>query len=430
MPRAKTTIKAATKKKAAAKKKAGSALGQARAVIGKVLGADDDSRVELDMNRLKRSLAHLPTGSMVLDFLIGGAPNKFGVSPCPGAPKGKIWQIYGHESSGKTTCCIETAATTCANGGSVGFLDFEYAFDPSYAAALGVPIHDADKFELRQPHTLEDGFKIVMAWASAGVDLIIIDSCGAGVPKVIFDRTLDKVGDEQRMGLVASQWSKFLPHFNGVITRTGSAVMAPAQIRAGNFGGMGANTAIQGGNAWKFYASIRMKLAKVETAKAMDFNPLTHSTEKLAVGIKVKARLDKCKVSANAHHEAYFYIRRGEGIDDLQSCIDIAIAHGLIKKGGAWYTLPRDEGADIRGQGMEKFRQGITDDDVAYDNLYSKSVSLLTKVVTKGEEVDPDTEVYEDDTVAEIQALMGDLDKMALPADPDAPPAPAPADDE
>jgi recombination protein RecA len=426
MPRKKgTTTDKAPARKAPTKKKAKvSALAQARSVLSKSLGKEDQSLVELDMDQLKKPLPHLPTGSLIIDWLIGGQPNKFGVSPCPGAPCGKIWQVYGHESSGKTTLCKMAAATTCQNGGTVGFLDYEYAFDPSYAASLGVPIADKDKFELRQPTTLEAGFKIIHAWANAGVDLIIIDSCGAGVPKVIFTRKVEEIGEEQRMGLVASRWSQYLPKFNGLIMRTGTAVMATAQVRAGNFGGMGSNTTVQGGNTWKFFASIRMKLQRIQTEKASGFDVLTHATDKVAFGIKVKAKLDKCKVSANAHHEAVFHIRHGEGVDDLQSCIDIALAHGHIKKSGSWVSWHRPSGSDIRAQGMEKFRKSIQGTDGAFQDLYRQVVTLLT---TKGAELSMEEEeaIYEDPNLAELEDIMGEIDNIAdgvALADPDAPP--------
>lgn len=437
MPRVKgTTTKArAAGKKPAAKKPAArkpaakktvkvSALAQARSVLTKSLGKDDQSLVELDMDQLKKSLPHLPTGSLIVDWLIGGAPNKFGISPCPGAPRGKIWQIYGHESSGKTTLCKTAAATVCQNGGSVGFLDYEYAFDPSYAAALGVPISDKNRFELRQPTTLEAGFKIIHAWANAGVDLIIIDSVGAGVPKVIFTRKVEEIGEEQRMGLVASRWSAYLPKFNGLCMRTGTACMATAQIRAGNFGGMGSNTTVQGGNTWKFFAAIRMKLRKVQAEKAASFDVLTHNTDKVAFGIKVNAKLDKCKVSANAHHEAIFYIRHGEGIDDLRSCIEVALAHGFIKKSGSWIAWPRATGPDIRAQGLEKFRQAINDTDGAFNELYLQVINLLT---TKGavRSMEEEEAMYEDPTLDDMEDIMGDIDNLAdgvALANPDDPP--------
>lgn len=415
MPRKKgtTTTKTTTRKKAASKPKEApqqSSLAMARAQLAKALGPKDTSRVELDMSRLKRPHPHLPTGSFIIDWLIGGAPNKFGVSPCPGAPKGKIWNIYGHESSGKTTICKTTAASVCRNGGTVGFLDYEYAFDPSYAAALGVPVTDPNRFELRQPLTLEDGFKILWVWASAGVDLIIIDSAGAGVPKTLFEQSVDQIGDEIRMGLVASRWSTFLPKLNGVLMRTGSALMATSQIRSGGFGGGGGEqTAVQGGRAWKFYSSIRMKLQRVSTEKATSYDALSHKSDQTAMGIKVKAKLDKCKVSANAHHEAFFYIRHGEGVDDLRSIIDIAIAHGVIKKSGAWLAWEREDGDDIRGQGMEKFRDAIATSEGAFATLYRQVAHLITE---KGAErtMEEEEEMYEDPTLAELEAVMGSLD--------------------
>jgi len=416
----KATTKKATTKKTAAPVAKSNPLAMARAALKKSFGTEE-SRVELDPNAIKKSWPHLPTGSLVIDYLFGGALNKFGVAPCPGIPKGKILNVYGFESSGKTTLCKMAAAQTCANGGTVGFLDYEYAFDPSYAAALGVPIHDPNRFELRQPNTLEEGFKIIWAWVEAGVDLIIIDSVGAGVPAAVFARELKNIGDEERMGLVASRWSKFLPAFNGLVMRKQAAIIAVSQVRAGNFGGMGSNTTVQGGNSFKFYSTIRMKLRKVQMQTASGYDALSHKTDKQVIGIKVKAKLDKNKIAPTAHHEAEFYIRHGEGIDDVQSCIDVGIAHGIVKKSGAWISWERGGADDIKQQGMEKFRQAIMEEGGAFEALYRKVANLIT---VKGAErtMEEEEEVLlHDDPLAELDDLMSDVmdDSVPAPVDPD-----------
>src|SRR3990172_1861322 len=158
-----------------------------------------DWKVQLDHEQLEKSLPHLPTGSLVIDYLIGGSPNRFGVRPCPGIPRSRVSQIWGHESSGKTTIALTTAATTCAAGGTVLYVDWENDIVPDYAAALGVPIMDDDKFELVQPETLEDGIKLAAAYAMAGVDLIVFDSVGSAVPASIANRDLSEVAEQAKV---------------------------------------------------------------------------------------------------------------------------------------------------------------------------------------------------------------------------------------
>ncbi len=158
-------------KKAAAKATKGSSTGKlalARAAAKKAGNLPESEwRVTLDPNQLTESLPHLPTGSLIIDFLIGGELNALGVRPCPGLPRGRVAQVWGHESAGKTTLALTAAAQTCANGGTVLYIDWENDIVPDYAAALGVPITDPDRFELAQPNTLEDGVKLAMIYAAA-----------------------------------------------------------------------------------------------------------------------------------------------------------------------------------------------------------------------------------------------------------------------
>ena len=213
-----------------AKPKGANALQKARAVITKVL-KEDDPGVDIDHATLKKARPHLPTGSVSLNYLIGGRLNTKGVAPCPGWPKGGVSQIYGHESSGKTTVALHGAAGVCARGGMVCFIDWEHALDLSYARGLGVPVDDPSKFYLVQPNTLEAGLKVLWATASQGVDLIILDSISAGVPQEIFGQKLEDQGNIGRVGLVAAKWSIFLPKVASLINGSGSHVMGISQLR-------------------------------------------------------------------------------------------------------------------------------------------------------------------------------------------------------
>jgi recombination protein RecA len=359
----KKAAKKTTTKKAAPKGGKGK-LGQARALLNKALKSNDWES-NLDPKAARLSLPHLPTGSMIIDYLIGGKPNRHGVPPCPGLPKGKILNLYGHEGSGKTTIALTAAATTLAKdpNAAVCYIDWEHEVVPDYASALGVPIGDADRFMLCQPDTLDEGIAILWTMASAGVDLIVLDSVGAGVPKAYFEKSVAETADQGRVGMNAAVWSQFLPKLKGRINKTGTAIIGISQIRSAiNTRGYGDPITVQGGKAWKFYSALRMKLQRVKTEKNSDYSTLTNKTEERVTGAIIKAKLDKCKVSPQQGNEELFYIRWGEGIDDLRSMIEIGVSHKVIQKSGSWIGWNKPDGDELRMQGMEKFRKAIMED--------------------------------------------------------------------
>lgn len=342
-----------------------SPLLRAAAAMDKVLKTSD-WRVDLDKDSVKEALPHIPFGSIVLDYLIGGNPNKFGVRMCPGLPRGRITQVYGHESCGKTTLALTVSASVCKQGGTVVFIDYENAISVGYAASLGVPVDDPSRFLLAQPNTLEDGFKVIYAMASAGVDLIVIDSIGAAIPEAVAETSIDEMGKQQRVGLLAQKWSQFLPIMRERLKKSNTACFAIAQIRdAINTQGYGESTTVQGGKAWKFYPDLRMKLGRVQQETSKVYNAVTHKVEEQRASGKIKVTIEKCKVSDAQGKEGIFYIRYGAGIDDLRSFVEIALAHGVIKKGGAWYTWVRPDGSEIKANGQER----LVDDIVKTDSI-------------------------------------------------------------
>jgi len=365
-----------------AKKKAAKTgvLALARAAATKML-KNDNWRVSLDPDQLKEPLEHLPTGSLVIDYLIGGEPNAFGISPCPGLPRRRITQLWGHESSGKTTLALTAAATTCAAGGTVLYVDWENDIVPDYAAALGVPIANPEKFELVQPESLEEGIKLIRAYVVAGVDLVIIDSVGAAAPQVMVDRKMEETGNVIRVGLVAKTWSEFLPLLKSDINKTGTAVLGISQTRANintsGYGG-GPTTSPQGGNAWKFYSSLRIELRRIKNEKGKRHNALTHKSEDRIYGGVIRAKMVKCKLSKSQGREELFYIRWGEGIDDIRSIMEIAIGHGVVKKGGAWLTWEPPEGETVKVQGTERLRAHLLKNPDQFQGLYGQVRPYLT----------------------------------------------------
>jgi recombination protein RecA len=391
------------------------ALMAARVAVGKAL-KDDDPTVNVDPNSLKKARPHIPSGSVALNYLIGGRPNRYGVAPCPGWPRGGVSQIYGHESSGKTTVALFAAAAVCAAGGMVCFIDWEHALDLSYARGLGVPVDDQTKFYLVQPNTLEDGMKVMWATAAAGIDLIILDSISAGVPEEVFKQTLEKTGHIGRVGLMAAKWSSFLPKVASLVNTTGTHVMGISQLRKKiNTGGYGGDTTqASGGEAWKFYSYVRMKFTRIKSEKGKVYNALTHKMEEQTVSSVIKAKIDKSKVSGSQQHTGEFYVVFGDGIDDLRTCIEVCVNHKKITKGGAWYTFERKDGTTIKSCGLPAFKQDLAQIPGAMVELTKLAMSTLQVVGAQA----PVIVEEEDEGIDLSQILSGaDVDLDALLSD-------------
>jgi len=393
--------------RSAKKKGPVSALAATRANLSKIFKDSTEYHTELDMNRLKESLPHIPTGSLAMDWLIGGQPNTFGVPPCPGIPRGKIIQLWGHEAAGKTTFALTVAASTCAGGGSVLYLDWEHAVDVGYASILGVPVTDPDKFMLSQPNTMEDGLRIMWVAVSSGVDLVVVDSVGAAVPEAEAQKSTKEVADTGQVGRVARVWSSYLRKLQARITRTGTAVIGISQVRSKiSTGGKsyGPQETIQGGNAWKFWASVRISLRKVQKKTAKVYSTFRHKVDEVVIGNRVKAKLVKCKVSPNQGHEIEFVIRQGYGIDDVATAMEIATAHGIIKKSSSWLTWNRPNEDPLKFQGEEKMRKEILERNLMAE-LYGQVRPFLSQEAPEGEE----EEEFVDPVVDELDALLGDV---------------------
>jgi len=382
-----------TAKKKADEKPASGKLAQMASALDKAF-KDKAGKVTLDTNALKKSLPHIPTGSMVIDWLIGGQPNANGVAPCPGLPKGRLFNLYGMESSGKTTLALTTAATTIAAGGTVAMIDWEHAIDLRYAQALGVP-QDPEKFYLAQPTDLETGLGICYYLAKNGVDLIILDSIGAGVPKKIMAQKLEEIGQTGRVGLMSTIWGIFLPKLKEAITKSGTVVIGISQLRdkinTSGFGASGGKHA-QGGNSWKFYSDLRIMLRCVSREKGETYSAIDNKAVERVIGSTIEAKLDKIKVAPNQGATAEFFIRYGEGIDDVRSILGIASAHGIVVKSGSWFTWEREDG-ELKAQGAENFRSVLLSTPGAWEKLYQTTLRRMSEASRHGiveEEPDPD----------------------------------------
>ncbi len=272
----------------------------------------------------------IPTGSLALDLALG----------IGGIPKGRITEIFGPESSGKTTLAQHIIAEAQRKGGTVAYVDAEHALDPSYASHCGVNVDD---LLISQPDTGEQALEITEALVrSNAVDVIIVDSVAALVPRAEIEGDM---GDPQ-MGLQARLMSQALRKLAGAIGRAGTAVIFINQLREKVGIVFGNPEVTTGGRALKFYSSVRVELRRAETIK--------QGNE--AVGNRVKAKVVKNKV-APPFRTAEFDIMFSSGISKEGNLLDIGVAMGLVTKAGAFFSY-----GDIRlGQGRESAKQYLKD---------------------------------------------------------------------
>ncbi len=269
------------------------------------------------------NVEHIPTGSISLDMALG----------IGGVPKGRVVEIYGPESSGKTTIALHIAAESQKRGGEVAFIDVEHALDPVYAAALGV---DIDSLLVSQPDTGEQALEIAEALIRSGaIEVVIVDSVAALVPKSEIE---GEMGDSH-VGLHARLMSQALRKLTGALAKSNCVAIFINQLRdkVGVFYGPTETTT--GGRALKFYASVRIDIRKIETLK--------NGGE--VYGSRTRAKVVKNKV-APPFREAEFDILYGQGISRLGEVVDLGVKLDVIKKSGAWFSYN-----EIRiGQGRDK----------------------------------------------------------------------------
>jgi len=272
----------------------------------------------------------VPCGTLSLDLALGVG----------GFPKGRITEIYGPESSGKTTLALHVVAEAQKRGGTAAFIDAEHALDTSYASRLGVNVDD---LLISQPDFGEQALEIAeILIRSGGVDVIVIDSVAALVPKAEID---GNVGD-QHVGLQARLMSHAMRKFTGVLSRSNTILIFINQIRM-KIGVMFGNPeTTTGGNALKFYSSLRLDIRKISTIKEGQDS----------IGSRTKVKVVKNKV-APPFKTAEFDIIYGEGISKVGDLLDLGVEHNMIDKSGSWYSY-QDERI---GQGRENAKRFLTD---------------------------------------------------------------------
>ncbi|MEU5904848.1 recombinase RecA [Micromonospora sp. NPDC047527] len=279
--------------------------------------------------------AVIPTGSIALDVALG----------IGGLPRGRVVEIYGPESSGKTTVALHAVASAQRAGGIAAFIDAEHALDPEYAKALGV---DTDAMLVSQPDTGEQALEIAdMLIRSGAIDIIVIDSVAALVPRAEIE---GEMGDSH-VGLQARLMSQALRKITGVLSNTGTTAIFINQLREKIGVMFGSPETTTGGRALKFYASVRLDVRRIESLK--------DGTD--VVGNRTRVKVVKNKVAA-PFKQAEFDIMYGKGISREGSLIDVGVEQAIIRKSGAWYTYDGDQ----LGQGKEKAREFLKENpDVA-----------------------------------------------------------------
>jgi recombination protein RecA len=283
----------------------------------------------------------IPTGALSLDAALG----------IGGLPRGRVVEIYGPESSGKTTLALHVVAEAQRLGGIAAFIDAEHALDPIYARRLGV---NTDELLISQPDTGEQALEIAETLVrSNAVDVIVVDSVAALVPRAELDGDM---GDSLP-GLQARLMSQALRKLTAAISRSGAIVIFINQIREKIGVMFGSPETTTGGRALKFYASVRLDIRRQDAIK--------QGTE--SIGVRTKVKVVKNKL-APPFREAEFDVLYGEGISKAGTVLDAAVEHGLVEKSGTWYTFKSER----IGQGRENAKRWLVENPAALVDLEAK----------------------------------------------------------
>jgi len=328
---------------------------------GAIMKMGDSNHTQIDS---------IPTGSIALDLALG----------IGGVPRGRITEIYGPESSGKTTLALHIIAEAQKLGGVTAYVDAEHALDPIYASRLGVNLAD---LLISQPDTGEQALEIVETLVRSGaIDVIVIDSVAALVPKAEIDGDM---GDSH-VGLQARLMSQALRKLTGTISRTKTCVIFINQLRSKIGVMFGSPETTTGGNALKFYASTRMDIRRIETIK----------NGQDAVGSRVRVKIVKNKV-APPFRQAEFDVMYNEGISVSGSVLDVATDLGIVKKTGSWFSF----GDERIGQGRENSKEFLKHNQPVLEEIRSRikaaSPELSGKLAFNGTETSADGVLVETD---------------------------------
>jgi recombination protein RecA len=342
-------------------------LGQIERNFGKgtIMRLGEASRMQIET---------LPTGALTLDIALGG-----------GLPKGRLIEIYGPESSGKTTLALHAIAEVQKRGGVAAFVDAEHALDPVYAKALGV---DIDNLLVSQPDTGEMALEIVdQLVRSAAVDIIVVDSVAALTPRAEIE---GEMGDTH-VGLQARLMSQALRKITGNIGKSQCTVIFLNQLRLKIGISYGNPETTTGGNALKFYASVRLDIRRIQTLKK--------GTEEY--GIRAKVKVAKNKV-APPFRIAEFDVLFGQGISTLGCLVDLAESTGVIVRKGAWYSYNGDNIGQGRDNTIQRMQEDSTFAQKVEQQVREKLTSYVPPVSQGDEEGDEDLDT-DDELIEELE---------------------------
>ena len=335
---------------AADKKKAlDTAIAQIEKDYGKgsIMRLGENSRIQVES---------IPTGSLSLDIALG----------IGGVPKGRIIEIYGPESSGKTTLALHIVAEAQKRGGEVAYIDAEHAMDPTYARALGV---DIDSMLISQPDTGEQGLEICEALVRSGaIDVVVVDSVAALTPRAEIEGDM---GDSH-VGLLARLMSQALRKLAGSISKTNCIVIFINQLREKVGVVYGNPEVTTGGRALKFYASVRMEVRRIEAIK--------NGSE--IIGNRTRAKIVKNKV-APPFREAEFEIMYGEGISKLGELVDLAVKLDIVQKSGSWFSM----GETRLGQGRDAVKAYFLEHPEVVEKVEAEIRANSFKLMSKQSQV-------------------------------------------
>ena len=299
-------------------------------------------------DRAVEEMDTISTGSIALDAALGVG----------GFPKGRIIEIYGPESSGKTTLAIHAIAESQKNGGLAAFIDAEHAFDSNYAKKLGV---DVDNLYISQPDNGEQALELADNLISSGaVDIIVIDSVAALTPKSEID---GEMGDS-KMGLHARLMSQALRKMTATISKTKCCCIFINQLRDKIGVMFGSPETTTGGNALKFYSSIRLDIRRIQAIKDGETN----------IGNRVRVKIVKNKV-APPFRQVEFDLLFGQGISKMGEMVDIGVDAGIIKKSGSWFSY----GETKLGQGREAVKQLLADNPELQEEIAAQIKEYITR---------------------------------------------------
>ncbi|MCQ9676132.1 MULTISPECIES: recombinase RecA [Corynebacterium] len=372
----------ATKKKSSAANKGDDrqkALDAAMSMIEKDFGKGAVMRLGDDE---RPPIQAISSGNTAIDIALGVG----------GFPRGRIVEIYGPESSGKTTVALHAIASAQKEGGIAAFIDAEHALDPEYARLLGV---DTDNLLVSQPDTGEQALEIAdMLVRSGAIDIIVIDSVAALTPKAEIE---GEMGDSH-VGLQARLMSQALRKMTGALYNSGTTAIFINQLREKIGVMFGSPETTTGGKALKFYASVRCDIRRIQTLKdGQD-----------AIGNRTKLKIVKNKVSP-PFKIAEFDIMYGEGISRESSIIDLGVEHGFIKKSGSWFTYEGDQ----LGQGKEKARNFLKENPDLADEIEKKifvKLGVGSAAAEAGEDVAMDVPGADDPLTDEAVDLVPNVD--------------------